>query len=357
MAFDLRDANYKSKYKVKGIPFRGKMGIDVSDCKTSAEVIEKAKLDYTVAKCQLAAKMPAINGSRDGSLFPNIVNGHEFVDVPNSFCTYRTDTNIPLGEVRGRYEPVQNIQAFNFFDNAIGDNIKWCSAGYLGYGQKIFVTAKIQTPITIGGNDHIDQYLVFTNSHDGSSAVQIMLTPVRLWCLNMLNSARKASESYISFRHNQGVNGKLYTVPEILGFTKEKIEEEKQIYEVLFKTDVNDDDIKHYICDVFLNEKENEIVNEFKLHNALFNRDNSAFEQSGISKQKLNIITDVLDYTFTGIGQKQVEGTAWQMYNGITGYYSNVKSYTNDEKRLEVGLFGADYNVSQKALSLALELC
>ena len=106
-----------------------------------------------------------------------------------------------------------------------------------------------------------------------------------------------------------------------------------------------------------MNEKENEIVNEFKLHNALFNRDNSAFEQSGISKQKLNIITDVLDYTFTGIGQKQVEGTAWQMYNGITGYYSNVKSYTNDEKRLEVGLFGADYNVSQKALSLALELC
>ena len=105
MAFDLRDANYKSKYKVKGIPFRGKIGIDVSDCKTSAEVIEKAKLNYTVAKCQLAAKMPAINGSRDGSLFPNIVNGHEFVDVPNSFCTYRTDTNIPLGEVRGRYEP------------------------------------------------------------------------------------------------------------------------------------------------------------------------------------------------------------------------------------------------------------
>ena len=82
---------------------------------------------------------------------------------------------------------------------------------------------------------------------------------------------------------------------------------------------------QHYICDVFLNEKENEIVNEFKLHNALFNRDNSAFEQSGISKQKLNIITDVLDYTFTGLGQKQVEGTAWQMYLSLIHILMNQK--------------------------------
>lgn len=348
---------YKSKYKVRGVPFRGKIGVDVSDCKTAEEVITKAGLDYTVAKCQMAAKMTAGIGSRDGSIFPNIVNGYEFVDVPNSFATYRTDKNIPLGEVRGRYEPVQNIQAFNFFDSAIGDDVKWCSAGYLGYGQKIFVTAKVNTPISVNGKDIIEQYLLFTNSHDGSSAVQIMLTPIRLWCLNMLNSARKNADSYISFRHNQGVNNKLYTVPEILGFTKQKIEAEKLIYEVMFNTSVNDETIRKYICDVFLSPKENEIVNEFNLHKPLLNRDNSAFEQVGISKQKLNILTDVLEYTSDGIGQKQVEGTAWGMYNGITGYFSNVKEYKNEEKQLEIGLMGADYNICNKALNLALELC
>lgn len=91
MEFNFRDSSYKSKFKAKGIAWRGKIGIDVSDCKTTEEAIVKAKLDYTVAKCQLSAKMPAHdNGaSRDGSIFPNVVNGFEFVDVPGEFATYQ----------------------------------------------------------------------------------------------------------------------------------------------------------------------------------------------------------------------------------------------------------------------------
>jgi hypothetical protein len=79
MQFNFRDSDYRIKYKARGIAWRGKIGVDVSDCKTTEEAIVKAKLDYTVAKCQLSAKMPAHdNGaSRDGSIFPNVVNGFE----------------------------------------------------------------------------------------------------------------------------------------------------------------------------------------------------------------------------------------------------------------------------------------
>lgn len=84
MNFDYRNTAYK--YKTGGIPWRGKIGIDISDCTTMSEAIQKAKLNYTVAKCPIAAQMEALpNGvNRDGSLIPNIVNGYEFVTIPTN---------------------------------------------------------------------------------------------------------------------------------------------------------------------------------------------------------------------------------------------------------------------------------
>ena len=67
---------------------------------TAAEAMEAARLDYTVVKRPMKA----------------IINGHKYSDVPNAFATVRTDTNQVLGVVGARYEPVQNRDAFNFFD-------------------------------------------------------------------------------------------------------------------------------------------------------------------------------------------------------------------------------------------------
>ena len=46
MQFNFRDSDYRIKYKARGIAWRGKIGVDVSDCKTTEEAIVKAKLDY-----------------------------------------------------------------------------------------------------------------------------------------------------------------------------------------------------------------------------------------------------------------------------------------------------------------------
>lgn len=65
--------------------------------------------------------------------------------------------------------------------------------------------------------------------------------------MNALHAARISAESYISFRHNKGVNTKILTVPEILGLTERKIEEEEDMYRVLYKTKVSDEEVKS-IC-------------------------------------------------------------------------------------------------------------
>ena len=380
MEFNFRDSSYRSKFKAKGIAWRGKIGVDISDCKTTEEAIVKAKLDYTVAKCQLSAKMPAHdNGaSRDGSIFPNVVNGFEFVDVPGEFATYRTDTNIPLGKVKSRYEVVQNQMAFGFFDDALGGRVKLDRAGYFGYGQKIFMSATFDKDINIGGkNDTIQHYFVFTNSHDGGSAVQMMITPVRVICMNALHSAKISAESYISFRHNKGVNGKILTVPEILGLTERKIEEEEDMYKVLFKTKVSDEEVKKYRTLYGDNEIKRTKKNSFfklfleslgdpmikillivlALKFVFLFADNDWFETleaAEISMQKLNTLCDTFEYYQEGVGQRQIAGTAYGAYNAVTGYFSNVKDYKTEELRLKNTVFEGDYNTSLKALNYAL---
>ena len=113
-----------SKYHVNGLPWESGIGKNVSDCHSAREVMEKAGLNFIVEKCDLLAKMPfsftgnnkinSISGefSRDGYIYRN---------CPNAYSTYRTDLNVPLGLVKCKYEVVQNMDAFNFFDDAIGE--------------------------------------------------------------------------------------------------------------------------------------------------------------------------------------------------------------------------------------------
>ena len=86
-----------SRYIVKGVPFRTKGAVNVEDCTTSEEVIKKAGLDWSVDKCYIYAAML----SNDGV---------DYDPIDNIYGIYRTDKNIPLGIVKGRYTTVQNIQ-------------------------------------------------------------------------------------------------------------------------------------------------------------------------------------------------------------------------------------------------------
>lgn len=172
--------------------------------------------------------------------------------------------------------------------------------------------------------------------------------------MNALHSARVSAESYISFRHNRGVNAKILTVPEILGLTERKIEEEEDMYKVMFKTKVSDAEVKKYLSATFLTGEEFERVDELNLYNGLFQRNNSAFEAAEISMQKLNTLCDTFEYYQEGVGQRQIAGTAYGAYNAVTGYFSNVKDYKTEELRLKNTVFEGDYNTSLKALNYAL---
>lgn len=357
-----------ARYTLNGLPWAHGLGRDVSECQTAKDVMHLAGLDWSVKKCNLVAQMPFTIGGNNIITDIDRLNGtfakdgFIYRDLPEAYATYRTDKNIPLGLVKSKYEVVQNIDAFNFFDEAIGpDSCKWESAGAMGYGHKIFVTAKIAltTEVDTGHiKDPIENYLVFSNSHDGTSSITIMFTPIRVFCTNCLNAGLDKAESYIRIRHTESAKNKLHQGAEILRIACEKAKDAKQLYDALYTIKMKDEEVLAYLADLNLNDKERELLLEYdseKGYKRLISRDYMTLERTGISVRKANVIQNMFEYYMDGIGQQQIAGTAWGAYNAVTGFYSNVANLEGS-KRMESLLYGNAQNVMQKAILSAYDI-
>ena len=165
-----------SFFSVKEKAWHG-LGKIIQEYPTSAEAIKYAGLDYIVEKRSLFTyDTENHNGDPDTDIIiPEI-------EVPDFYATIRTDTEQVLGVVGNDYEVVQNVHAFEFFDAIVGgkDGILYETAGALGNGERIFITAKLPDYIRIGRNDLIEQYLFLTTSHDGYGSITAAFTPVRI---------------------------------------------------------------------------------------------------------------------------------------------------------------------------------
>ena len=325
-------------YTVKGMPFRYKGAVNVEDCKTAEDVMSSAGLNWNVSKCELVAKMPIHINQSDTNGFIHGTNN--YVECPNAFATYRTDYNIPLGIVKERYTPVQNTEAFNFFNNAIGKNkALWQTAGFFGNGERIFVSAKLPKNIFVQ-DDVIENYLVFTTSHDGSSGVKILFTPIRIVCENTLNAAIHDSTNYISFRHTKSVHNNLDIAAEILETCNNKIANLQEQFILMKKIKMTDEKAQQTFANVVLTDDE-----QFRIKQTghtigqIITRDWNAINDAQISMKKVNVIAEMNNYYFDGIGQRELVGTGYGVYNAVNGYYSNVDN-SEGLKRMDSLLYG-----------------
>ena len=325
-------------YTVKGMPFKYKGAVNVEDCKTAEDVMSSAGLNWNVSKCELVAKMPIHINQADTNGFIHGTNN--YVECPNAFATYRTDYNIPLGIVKERYTPVQNTEAFNFFNNAIGKNkALWQTAGFFGNGERIFVSAKLPKNIFVQ-DDVIENYLVFTTSHDGSSGVKILFTPIRIVCENTLNAAIHDSTNYISFRHTKSVHNNLDIAAEILETCNNKIANLQEQFILMKKIKMTDEKAQQTFANVVLTDDE-----QFRIKQTghtigqIITRDWRAINDAQISMKKVNIIAEMNNYYFDGIGQRELVGTGYGVYNAVNGYYSNVDN-SEGLKRMDSLLYG-----------------
>ncbi len=127
--------------------------------------------------------------------------------IPNYVANVRNSDGKVLGIVTNRYKIVQNVEAFAFTDTLIGGDVRYETAGSLFGGRKVWMLARLGDRKIAG--DETEQYLCFSNTHDGTGAVNVMVTPVRVVCNNTLNIAVSAAKRTWSVRHVGDINSKI----------------------------------------------------------------------------------------------------------------------------------------------------
>lgn len=131
--------------------------------------------------------------------------------IPGYKANVRDKDNKCLGIVSERYKIVQNDEAFEFTDALVGETefgeVRYETAGSLNGGKKIWLLAKMPTRKIL--DDDIEPYICFANSFDGSGAVQVCATPVRVVCANTLNIALNSAKRKWSTKHVGDMQSKL----------------------------------------------------------------------------------------------------------------------------------------------------
>ena len=93
------------------------------------------------------------------------------------------------------------MECFNFLDKVVDDSrAKYETAGSLHNGKVVWMLLNLNKDIVVG-EDKTLPYLLLTNSHDGSSSIKGITTPIRVVCANTLSLAIKNYNTGFSFRH------------------------------------------------------------------------------------------------------------------------------------------------------------
>ena len=162
-------------------------GTEIKGVQKTEQAIKLSGLDFTVSKQQLYLA--------DGT------------PAKNCFANVRDDIGTVLGQVKDRYEILQNSEAFDFMDSLCDQGANFVNAGNIKDGKKSYIVAETE-PMKILG-DEFKPYILYTNSFDGSTGVQAMFTPVRVFCSNCFVAATKEAQNKITIKHSKNVKDKL----------------------------------------------------------------------------------------------------------------------------------------------------
>ncbi|WPU97818.1 DUF932 domain-containing protein [Mucilaginibacter sp. cycad4] len=307
------------------------IGTTIAKNATSSEAITQAGLNFEVMKRPNLHALPSGN---------NIISD-------SSFYTFRTDNEAILGDKVGKdYQVLQNVDAFSFFDSIVDGQggIRYETAGALGYGSTIFITAKLPDYIKVGRNDLIDQYLFLTSTHDGTGSITIAFTPVRIWCSNTLNTALNNCSNCIKIRHTASAAEKLKGAHKMLGISNQLSVELEAIFNRWARVRITDPQVKRLIQLAMIPNKETYA----KLKEG---------KDEELSSHFNNMVSSVFDYAMTADSQQEntTKGTLFGSYNAVTGYYQNVRNYRDDESKFKSIMYGTGQDRSQTTFNICAD--
>lgn len=258
-----------------------RVGQSVSDAKTIQDVLEKAKLNYSVAKGPLS-----------------FLYEEKQIEVPKLVATFRTDTNQFKGIVGEDYQVIQNLEAFDFINNLESD-MEFVRAGESSNGTT-WVISRFPEVEVLG--DAIHPHLIFQNGHNGKVSLKAAVCMLRIACQNQFNATFKDAANTITIRHSGDMDSKLAAARETIVKTMDYISHYQDLAERFAGKKLSNSILQAIIKDFIANEAE-------------IKEDSLAWDRLQYFKKAYN---DDDNQNFLG--------TAWGVLNAYTDFVTHLPS-------------------------------
>ena len=320
-------ANVETMFSAVETPWH-RLGTVTDDVLTAQDALVTAGLDWSV-------KLEPIYFQTQQETIKNIASKFAVVRQTDESC---------YGVVGNRYTPVQNLDAFNFMDTLVDSgDAKYETAGSLNGGATIFIQMRLNTILPID-NDEVLPYMLLTNSHDGSGALKVLMTPVRVVCSNTLRWAlSKPTKNSISLRHTKSITGKIDEARNILGLT--------ELFYDSFSQEVNN------LIDTEINKRVyDELIDKtFPFHEAKYDKDDTTIirQYNNVenirTKIKRNWLNEIDDGNENGWGLLNA-------YNSYELWQKHVRGAKTKDAKLEKQAGNLIYADSELTNTVAKEL-
>jgi phage/plasmid-like protein (TIGR03299 family) len=308
------------------------LGRQLAEPPTAKEAIRAARLDWRVAKKPTYAMS-------EGTWY----------EIPDSYAIIREDLwgseRCPIfATVAEKYVPLQNDEAFGFFDGLIDRKLAtYETAGALGDGERVWVMAKLNEDVCIGGKDQVQRYILLANGHNAATAVRIILTPIRVVCQNTLTCAVETAKSEFRVHHGPDIHKKLDAAREQLDTMLRQYEVLANRFDEMVKRAMPKQDLKDYL----------DLVFPLPARGRLSERNYEAAIAD--VEQRKKGCTELFE---NGSGNKEpgIRGSLWAAYNGVTDWADHRMRFKNRYQRFNSLFFGEAGRIKTRALRNALEL-
>ena len=221
----IMSADVETMFYVRETPWHG-LGVKVEKALSSRKALEIAGLNWNVIQKPIYTD--------------------DNVLIPSFKANVRESDGKILGVVTDRYKIVQNKEAFAFTDSLLGKGVKYETAGSLQGGKKVWLLANLPEKYKIL-DDEVNSYMVFSNSHDGTGAIKVAMTPIRVVCNNTLNLALSSAKRVWSANHTGNINAKLDEAMKTLLLAEHYMKNLNDEAEVLSKVKLTDKKVMNFV--------------------------------------------------------------------------------------------------------------
>lgn len=252
-----------------------------------------------------------------------------------------------LGVVHPRFRPLQNREGASLFHRLLdlGER-RYHTGGYLRYGEVVWLLARLPEGIVVDDSDPVETYLLYSNSHDGSQAIDIRLTTVRVVCRNTLSLAlHKDAVRPFRLAHRASPAIIEREAKKFFGAAHERIKATEALFRRLARAKCDDADFRRFLVDL-LPDPQPPV---------------GAAPDSVVAKAHATRI-DTIDATRGAMTRVRREGirarnlapdlpTWWGAVNAVTAWTDHLQQVDGD--RYAHVMFGTADRMKQKALALA----